>query len=118
MSRASGSWTVTIDGQPHQVTAEWDLHGTGGGRISVDGEPAEQSSFGTKWPGAQRSFVVAGRRFAIAKRGLSDAELDLYANEPGLGWPVVPAAPKGPVVLVVVLVALALAGIAVGVLVQ
>ena len=95
MGVASGSWTVALDGRPHRVTAEWDLSSTGRGSITIDGMVAEQWSFGLKWPGAQRRFMVAGHGFVIAKRGVFDQQLDLYAEEPGLGWPLAPSARKG-----------------------
>ena len=112
---ATGSWVIVVDGRQHQIVAEWDLLSTGGGMISVDGIVVERWSLGLKWPGAQRRFAISGHGFVIAKRGITDPQLDLYATEPGLGLLVAPPAPKGWLVVVVVLVAVALLGVAMAV---
>jgi hypothetical protein len=106
MSHATGVWTVVIDGQPHEVAAQWDRYGSGGGRITIDGVVVRQWRLGMKWPGAQQRFRVGGREFVVVKRGISDLQIDLYAAEPGLGWPVAPPASKDWLVFVVVLVVL------------
>jgi hypothetical protein len=116
MSSACGSWIVVVDGRPHQVIAEWDIGSTGRGSITIDGVVAEQWSFGLKWPGAQRRFAVAGRAFVIAKRGVLDQQLDLYAGEPGLGWPVAPSAPKAWLLVVVIGVVLTVVALVIAVM--
>jgi hypothetical protein len=112
---ATDSWVVVVDGRRHQIVAEWDLLSTGGGMNSIDGVVVERWMLGVKWPGAQRRFVVQGHRFVIAKRGLTDRQLDLYAEEPGFGLPVAPPVPRGWLVVLIVLVAVALLGLAMAV---
>ena len=112
---ATGSWIVVVDGRRHQIVAEWDLMSTGDGYIRIDGVVAETWSFGLKWPGAQHRFVLHGHGFAVAKRGVTDRQLDLFALEPGFGLPLAPPAPKGWLVLVIVLVLVALVGLAVAI---
>lgn len=104
MSDAKGAWTVVIDGQPHEVAAQWDRYGSGGGRITVDGVLVRRWRLGMKWPGAQQRFRVGGHEFVVVKRGISDLQLDLCATQPGLGWPVAPAASKDWRVIVAALV--------------
>jgi hypothetical protein len=110
-ARATGSWVVVVDGRQHQIAAEWDLLSTGGGMITIDGVVVERWMLGVKWPGAQRRFVVHGYRFVIAKRGLTDPELDLFAEQPGFGLPVVRPAPKAWPLVIIVLVALVALGL-------
>ena len=107
-----------IDGRAHEVAAEWDRFGTGRGYISVDGVLADRWNIGMKWPGAQRWFAVAGRQFAIVRRGIAARQLELHASEPGLGWPVARPTRIGAAVaavVVVVIAALAIAGVAIAV---
>lgn len=113
---ARGSWTVLVDGRLHAVMAEWDRYQMGGGRILVDGAVAEAWWKGLKWPGAQRAFVIAGRRFVVAKRGVTDEQLDLFGGQPGLGLPVAPPPPRGWVLVVALASLLLLMGVAAAVL--
>ena len=112
---ATGAWIVVVDGRPHQIVAEWDLMSTGDGYIRIDGVVAETWSFGMKWPGAQRRFVLQGHGFVIAKRGVTNRQLDLFALEPGFGLPLAPPAPKGWLVLVIGLVLVTLVGLAIAI---
>jgi hypothetical protein len=108
---ARGIWNVIIDGRPHAIAAEWQRVMYGGGRIIVDGMVVKQWTIGLRWPGAQQSFAVAGRRCVIAKRHMFDFELDLLAGEPGLGLPVAPPPPRGWLVLAIAPVVLLVLGV-------
>lgn len=70
-------WSVLLGTQRHDVVASWDIHGTGGGMILVDGVVRQRWLIGAKWPGVKKQFRLGLFDACLVQQGFSGYRLEV-----------------------------------------
>ena len=70
-------WSVLVEGHTHDVVVSWNVIGSGGGLILVDGLERRRWLVGLKWPGVEKRFQVEDRAARVVQHSLGDFQLEV-----------------------------------------